>query len=146
MRQRRSLYSQRYSVLYVEDHTLVREAISRFIDLQPDMKVVASAATGEEGVHLYDRHHPDVTLMDLQLPRMSGLQAIEAIRDRDAEARVVVLTMYSQGMRNKEIAASLGISKETADAHLKHILAKLGVNDRTAAVNIALRRGIIHIS
>jgi two-component system NarL family response regulator len=179
------------------------------------MEVVASAASGEEAVVLFQRYRPDVTLMDLQLCGMSGVEAIRAIRGHDREARIVVLTMYqgdedifraidagattyllkdtlsddlvrvvrevhagqqslrpevearlaeraagptltprelevieliALGMRNKEIAASLGISDETAQVHVKHILAKLKVKDRSAAITVALRRGIIHLS
>jgi two-component system NarL family response regulator len=201
-------------VLCVDDHRIVREGIALIIGREPDMEVVASAATGEEAVHLFERHQPDVTLMDLQLGAMSGVDAIRAIRLGAPEARVVVLTMYqgdedihraleagavtyllkdtlsddlirvvrdvhsgehpvsadvqarlaeradrptltpreiqvveliSQGMRNREIAVSLGISEKTAQVHVKNILAKLSVTDRTAAVNVALRRGIVHI-
>jgi two-component system NarL family response regulator len=204
----------RIRVLCVDDHRIVREGIALIIGREPDMEVVASAATGEEAVHLFERHQPDVTLMDLQLGAMSGVDAIRAIRLGAPEARVVVLTMYqgdedihraleagavtyllkdtlsddlirvvrdvhsgehpvsadvqarlaeradrptltpreiqvveliSQGMRNREIAVSLGISEKTAQVHVKNILAKLSVTDRTAAVNVALRRGIVHI-
>jgi two-component system NarL family response regulator len=204
----------RIRVLCVDDHRIVREGITLIIGREPDMEVVASAATGEEAVRLFERHQPDVTLMDLQLGAMSGVDAIRAIRLTSPEARVVVLTMYqgdedihraleagaftyllkdtlsddlirvvrdvhsgqhpvspdvqarlaeradrptltpreiqvveliSQGMRNREIAVSLGISEKTAQVHVKNILAKLSVTDRTAAVNVALRRGIVHI-
>jgi DNA-binding NarL/FixJ family response regulator len=201
-------------VLCVDDHRIVREGISLIISRQPDMEVIGSAATGEEAVALFKRERPDVTLMDLQLPTMSGLEAIQAIRREDADARIIVLTMYqgdedihrsltagattyllkdtlsddlirfvrevhagrrpirpdvkarlderaaaptltpreiqvmelvSEGRRNKEIAATLGISEETVQVHLKNIFAKLKVSERTAAVNVALRRGIVHI-
>jgi two-component system NarL family response regulator len=201
-------------VLCVEDHRIVREGIGLIIDAQRDMKVVASAATGEEAVSLFRRHRPDVTLMDLQLPGISGLDAIRQIRAHDQAARIVVLTMYegdediyralqggattyllkdtisddlihvirqvyagerpipqavktrlaerdtsavlttrelqvmeliAEGRRNKEIAAALGISDETTQVHVKNILLKLKVHDRTAAVRVALRRGFIHV-
>lgn len=201
-------------VMCIEDHPVVREGITLKIDLQSDMKVVAAAGTGEQAVALFRQHRPDVTLMDLQLPGMSGLETIRAIGREDPKARIVVLTMYrgdediyhalqagattylfkdtlsedlirvvrevhggarpippdvaarltaretqpdltprevqvleciAQGMRNKEIAAALGISKETAPVHVKNIFAKLNVNDRTAALSVALHRGIIHI-
>jgi two-component system, NarL family, response regulator len=203
-------------VLCVDDHRIVREGLALIIARQLDMKVVGSAATGEEAVTLFKRHRPDITLMDLQLGSMSGVEAIRAIRQHDPAARIVVLTMYhgdedihralqagaaayllkdtlsddlirvvrevhagtepmfssdvqahlterasrrqltrrevqvieliSYGMRNKEIAAALGITEETAQVHVKNILAKLDVQDRTAAMNVALRRGIIHIN
>jgi len=201
-------------VLCVDDHRIVREGIALIITRQPDMQVVGAAATGEEAVQLFKRHRPDVTLMDLQLTAMSGLEAIQAIRREQADARIIVLTMYqgdedihralaagattyllkdtlsddlirfvrevhagrrpirpdvkarlderaaqptltpreiqvmelvSEGRRNKEIASLLGISEETVQVHLKNIFAKLKVSERTAAVNVALRRGIVHI-
>ena len=202
------------SVLCVDDHRIVREGIGLIIAREPDMEVVGSAATGEEAVAVFTRERPDVTLMDLQLPTMSGLEAIHAIRREDADARIIVLTMYqgdedihraltagattyllkdtlsddlirfvrevhagrrpirpdvkarlderatqptltprevqvmelvSEGKRNKEIAVRLGISEETVQVHLKNIFAKLKVGERTAAVNVAIRRGIVHI-
>jgi DNA-binding NarL/FixJ family response regulator len=204
----------RIRVLCVDDHRIVREGIGLIIARQPDMEVVGSAATGEEAVSLFKRERPDVTLMDLQLSTMSGLEAIQAIRREDADARIIVLTMYqgdedihralsagattyllkdtlsddlirfvrevhagrrpiradvkarlderatqptltprevqvmelvSEGKRNKEIAVLLGISEETVQVHLKNIFAKLKVGERTAAVNVAIRRGIVHI-
>ena len=201
-------------VLCVDDHRLMREGIARIVGVQPDMTVVAEASNGEEAVEQFLRHRPDVTLMDLQLPGMNGLQAIRAIRHKDPEARIVVLTMYhgdedihraveagvvgyllkdtvpddlirvirevhsgqraiapeiaaaleqrasqpsltyrelqvlellATGKRNKEIAAALGISGDTASAHIKNIFLKFNVHDRTAALAEALRRGIIHI-
>jgi DNA-binding NarL/FixJ family response regulator len=201
-------------LLVVDDHRLVRQGLVRIIELQPDMTVVAEANTGEEAIEQYARHKPDVTLMDLQLPVMSGLDAMRAIRERDPQARVVVLTMYygdedvfrafqagamgyllkdavlddlvkvlrdvhqgnrvvppeisavlesraSQpsltvrerqvlellvtGKRNKEIADVLGMSRDTARAHVKSIFQKFNVHDRTAAMAEALRRGIVHL-
>lgn len=201
-------------VLCVDDHPLVREGITLKIHGQADMEVVGAVATGEEGLELFRQLRPDVTLMDLQLPTMSGLDAIKAIRSEDRSARIVVLTMYqgdedihraltagattyllksilsdelvgtvravfagdhpitpdvaarladrashppltprevavvthlAQGDRNKEIAARLHISEDTVEAHMKNLFAKLEVRDRTAAVTVALRRGIIHV-
>jgi DNA-binding NarL/FixJ family response regulator len=201
-------------VLCVDDHRIVREGLSLIIDRQPDMQVVASASSGEEAIDIYSKVRPDVTLMDLNLRGMNGLDAIKGIRRLDPRARIVVLTMHSgeeyihraleagaatyllkdavsdqligvirdtfegrrtldpgvearlaeragnaqltprevqvvqlisQGMRNKEIAAALGISFETAQVHVKNILAKLKVQDRTAAVSVAVRRGIIEL-
>jgi DNA-binding NarL/FixJ family response regulator len=198
----------------VDDHPVVREGVSLIIDMQPDMQVIGMAATGEEALALFNQHHPDVTLMDLQLPGISGLEAIKRIHAEDPKARVIVLTMYegdediyralkagaatyllkntlsddlvrvvrevhegehplsaevarrlaarngeatltqretdvlkllAQGLRNKEIGANLGITEETAHGYIKSIFAKLKVQDRTAAVTVALRRGIIHL-
>jgi len=204
----------RIRVLCVDDHRIVREGLALIIARQPDMKVVGFAATGEEAVQQWRRHRPDITLMDLRLGAMSGLEAIRAIRREEPTARIIVLTMYqgdedihqalaagaatyllkdtlsddlirtvrevhaggapmgddvkallnerasqppltpreievltlvAQGHRNKEIASLLHLSEETVPVHLKNIFAKLKVNERTAAVNVALRRGIVHI-
>jgi DNA-binding NarL/FixJ family response regulator len=201
------------TVLCVDDHPVVLDGISQKISSQSDMRVVGTASDGRQAIELFKRHRPDVTLMDLQLPTTSGLQAIRAIRGEDPKARIVVLTMYqgdedifralesgattyllkdtlsddlvrvvrevyagsttlppnvatrlaarstqrhlttrevevleriAEGLRNKEIGAVLRISEETVQVHVKNILAKLGVNDRTAAVTVAFRRGIIH--
>ena len=202
-------------ILCVDDHRLVLAGIELMIGRQPDMVVVGSATTGEEAVSLFRQHKPDITLMDLQLPVMTGLEAIRAIRHLSPEARIIVLTMYhgdedihralmagastyllkdmlsddlmrvirevhagqrallpdvqvklderatrpsltprevqvteliGRGLRNKEIASELHISEETVQVHVKSILTKLSVNDRTAAVNVAMRRGIIHLA
>ena len=81
-------------VLCVDDHRLMREGIARIVGVQPDMTVVAEAADGEEAVEQFLRFRPDVTLMDLEMPTMNGVQAIQAIRNRQPDARIVVLTMY----------------------------------------------------
>jgi DNA-binding NarL/FixJ family response regulator len=199
----------------VDDHRLVREGIELIVGRQRDMRVVASAASGEEAVSFFRVHRPEIVLMDLQLGGMSGVETTRIIRREFPESRIIVLTMHrgdedvhralqagaatyllkdalsddlirvmrevyagthhlqpgiaallaeraagqtltpretqvmelvAQGMRNKEIAASLGISEETAQVHVKNILAKLSVQDRSAAITVALRRGIIHLS
>lgn len=81
-------------VLCVDDHEFVREGIALKINLEPGMQVVAAASTGEEAVALFRAHRPDITLMDLNLPSLSGLEAIRAIRASDPEARIIVVTMY----------------------------------------------------
>src|SRR5215510_11880453 len=82
-------------IMYVDDHRLMREGIVLMIGLDPTLTVVAEAATGEEAVARFIENRPDVTLMDLQLPGMNGLQAIRAIRGVQADAKIVVLTMYA---------------------------------------------------
>jgi two-component system NarL family response regulator len=198
----------------VDDHRLVLEGLARIIGSEQDMKVVGAATRGPEAIKLFERYGPDVTLMDLQLPGMSGLEVIGAIRASNPEARIIVVTMYqgdediyralqagattyvlkdtladelirvirevhagwrpicpqvqaalahrsehaaltpreldvlelvAQGLRNKEIAGMLGLSDTTVQVHIKNIFGKFHVNDRTAAVNVAIRRGIIHI-
>ena len=205
---------QRIRVFCVDDHRVMLEGLALLIGRQADMEVVGSATNGEQAIDLVARMKPDVTLMDLQLPGVSGLDAIRKIRQADPHARIVVLTMYqgdediyraleagaatyllkdalsedlvrvirevhtggrpltadveaalagrrkqppltprevevvrliAEGMRNKEIAVTLGISEQTAKVHVKNILAKLGVSDRAAVIPVALRRGIIHL-
>lgn len=202
-------------VLCVDDHPLVREGISLVIERDPDIRVVGAVSSGEEALACYPSLKPDVTLMDLQLGGMSGIDAIIALRARDPAARIIVLTalqgdedifralkggaatyllkdtlsqdlvrvirrvhagerhpldplvearlseraalpalserevqvieLLAQGMRNKELAASLGITERTAEVHVRNIFTKLNVKDRTAAVSVAIRRGIIHL-
>jgi DNA-binding NarL/FixJ family response regulator len=201
-------------VLCVDDHRIVREGIELILHRTPDIRVVASVATGEEAIAQYRRQRSDIVLMDLRLRTVSGLDAIRAIRQHDPQAKVIVLTMYdgdehifqaigagaatylmkdmladdlvrvirdvhhgrqrpmdadiraklnvregheplsprelqviqslAEGKRNKEIADTLGISEQTVAAHLKSIYHKLHVNDRTAALTAAIRRGIVN--
>jgi DNA-binding NarL/FixJ family response regulator len=199
-------------VLSVDDHPLIREGIAALIRKQSDMELIAEASNGREAVDLFREHHPDVTLMDLQMPEMSGIDALSAIRGEFPDARIIVLTSYAgdvqvsralksgargyllkdllrkelletiravhagqrrvssevasgiaehatddtltpretdvlrligAGNANKEIGAQLGLTEETVKSHVSNILAKLDANDRTHAVTIALKRGII---
>jgi DNA-binding NarL/FixJ family response regulator len=82
------------NVLVVDDHPLMRVGIAAIIDGRPGMTTVAQAGSGEEAVELYEKHLPDITLMDLRLPRMSGVETIRSIRRTHAQARFVVLTTY----------------------------------------------------
>jgi DNA-binding NarL/FixJ family response regulator len=201
-------------VLAVDDHALIREGIAALIANQHDMQLVAESSSGHEAIEKFRSSHPDVTLMDLQMPDMSGIDAITAIRAEFPTARIIVLTTYggdalaeralkagaqayvlkglvgknlvetirivyagskrispevaaqladhvgetglspreievlflvSAGQSNKVIAAQLFITEATAKGHVKSILAKLGANDRTHAVTLALRRGIIQL-
>jgi DNA-binding NarL/FixJ family response regulator len=201
-------------VLSVDDHPLLREGLAAVIDGAPGMRMVAQAATGAEAVQAFRLHRPDVTLMDLRLPDMSGIDALIAIRAEFPDARIVMLTTFdgdveiqralaagargyvlktlpprelagvvrdvhagrkrvavdaaaklaqhmgdetltprevevlrhvATGTRNREIGNRLAITEETVKAHLKHIMEKLGAGDRTEAVTIALRRGIIEL-
>jgi DNA-binding NarL/FixJ family response regulator len=201
-------------VLSVDDHPLLREGLAAVIDGAPGMRMVAQAATGAEAVQAFRLHRPDITLMDVRLPDMSGIDALIAIRAEFPDARVVMLTTFdgdveiqralaagargyvlktlpprelagvvrdvhagrkrvaidaaaklaqhmgdetltprevevlrhvATGTRNREIGNRLAITEETVKAHLKHIMEKLGAGDRTEAVTIAVRRGIIEL-
>jgi DNA-binding NarL/FixJ family response regulator len=201
-------------ILTVDDHPVVRNGIAGLVEDQTDMRLVAEASNGREAIQQFRTHQPDVTLMDLQMPEMGGLDAIIAIRDEFPRARIIVLTTYTgdvqvvralkagaqgyliknllhkelldairkihagkkiltpdlscdvathaaddsltpaeisvlrliaEGNANKQIAAQLSISEETVKSRVKNILSKLGANDRTQAVTIALKRGIIEL-
>ena len=201
-------------VFCVDDHPIVREGIAAIINLQPDMTLAGAAATGGEALERYFELRPDVALVDLQLPDMSGFDLIKKIRDKAPNARIIVLSSHdgdvdiqraleagaqgyvakgivrgelletirsvhvgkrrlpaavaqklaehmadetisprelevlslmAGGKRNKEIAGELSIAEDTVKMHVRNILSKLQVNDRTEAVTSALRRGIIHL-
>ena len=201
-------------VLCVDDHPLLREGITAIINSQHDMTLVAEASNGSDAIRKFGEYKPDVTLMDLRLPDMSGVESLIAIRKESPEARIVMLTTFegdveaqraleagarayllksmppddlvevirqvhagkkkipseiaarlaehlsdesltdrevevlkqvAGGNRNRDIAERLFISEETVKVHIKHIMEKLGANDRTQAVAIAVRRGIIHL-
>ncbi len=201
-------------ILIVDDHPILRDGLVSLIAQQPDMKVVGEVASGEDAVIAFRSLRPDVTLMDLQMPGMGGVDAIQAIRSEFAGARIIVLTTYASdakavralkagavgyllkssvrkelldtvraihaghrrippdianeiavhagdetlseremavlrlvagGQANKQIAWQLTISEDTVKAHMKNIFAKLDVADRTHAVTVAVRRGIIEL-
>jgi DNA-binding NarL/FixJ family response regulator len=201
-------------VLLADDHPLLREGIAALIGNQSDMQLIGEASNGREALEQFRKHHPDVTLMDLQMPEMSGIDAISAIRGEFPDARIIVLTTYAgdfqvsralkagargyllkgmlrqelletiravhagrkrlsaevaaeiaehatddvltpreidvlrliaMGNANKDIARKLSLSEETVKGHIKNILAKLGVHDRTHAVTIGLKRGIVDL-
>ena len=86
-------------ILAVDDHPLLRKGTVALVNAEPDMKLVAEASNGKEAVDAYRSHRPDVTLMDLQMPGVDGLDAIHAIREEFSEARIIVLTTYGGDMR-----------------------------------------------
>jgi DNA-binding NarL/FixJ family response regulator len=190
-------------ILTVDDHQLLREGIAAVLESQDDMTIVAQASNGREAVESFRRLRPDVTLMDLRMPDMSGIEAITVIRGEFPHARIIVLTTYAgdaqaaaalkagaagyllknlvrrelietiravhsgkrrvppddeltdreievlrrvaAGKSNKLIAAELDISEGTVKTHMKSILPKLDASDRTHAVMIALKRGILDL-
>ena len=201
-------------ILTVDDHPMLREGIAAVLASEPDILLVAEAANGREAIEQFRTHRPDVTLMDVQMPEVNGIDAIVKIREEFPDARIIVLTTYTgdvqaarafkagasgyllknmvrkelidtirtvhsgkkrippeiaiqmaehhsddaltareievlrgvaAGNANKAVAQLLNISEETVKAHMKSILSKLGANDRTHAVTIALKRGIIEI-
>ena len=112
-------------VMCVDDHRLMREGIRRIVALQPDMVVVAEASNGVEAVDLFQKHRPDVTLMDLQLPSMNGHEAIKEIRKIQPDARIVVLTMYygDEDVYRAIAAGVMGyILKDTVPDDLIHVI------------------------
>jgi DNA-binding NarL/FixJ family response regulator len=94
----------RFSVLVVDDHALLRTGVANIINQEPDLFVVGEATNGVEAVAAYERHRPDVTLLDLRMPEMEGAEAVQRIRERDAQARIIVLTTYDT---DEDIARAL---------------------------------------
>ena len=201
-------------VLSVDDHPLFREGVAALLAGQPDLTLIAEASNGREAIDQFRRHRPDVTLMDLQMPEMNGVEAMVAICKEFPSARIIVLTTYvgdalvlralkagarayllksllrkelletirlvhagpkrivpvvaaelaehatddalspreldvlrliAGGNANKAIASQLSITEETVKGHVKNILSKLAASDRTHAVTLALKRGIIDL-
>jgi DNA-binding NarL/FixJ family response regulator len=201
-------------VLSVDDHALLREGIAALVNAESDMKLVAEASNGKDAIEEFRLQRPDVTLMDLQMPAMNGIEAIIGIRSEFPTARIIVLTTYAgdvqvlralkagaqgyilkghvrrelldtiravhagqkrippevaaelaehatedaltsreiavlrliaAGNANKAIAGELSIAEDTVKSHVTNILAKLSANDRTHAVTIGLKRGIIEL-
>ncbi len=201
-------------ILVVDDHDLLRGGVAALVDGQSDMRLVAEASTGEEAIEQFRKLKPDVTLLDIQMPGMTGIDALVAIRSEFPNARVIILTTYggdvlaqralaagayayvlkgsvrkdlldtiravhlgrkrihaevasmlaahlgeenlsnreievltlvAAGNSNREIGVRLSVTEETAKAHMKRIIAKLGANDRTHAVTLALARGILPV-
>jgi len=209
-----STVTQTLGILCVDDHPLVRKGIAAILANETDMKLEAEAGSGQEAVNAFRQFHPDITLMDLRMPGMDGIEATKQIRQIDPEAKIIALTSYdgdqeiyraleagvrgyilkesvhteivrairvvqsgerlmppevaerlsehfpqvaltpreievlqyvAKGFGNKEIGVRLGTAAGTVKMHLQNILSKLGASDRTHAVTLAIRRGIIHI-
>lgn len=201
-------------ILSVDDHDVVRKGIAAILSTDPGLQLVAEAATGRQALHLHRDHRPDITLLDLRLPDISGIEVTREIRNEVPEAKIIALTSYdgdqdiyrsleagvrgyllkeivhtevirairivhsgkrfiphevtqqlngffpevaltprevevlslvARGLGNKEVGDVLGTAAGTVKAHVQSILGKLGAKDRTHAVTIGLRRGIIHL-
>lgn len=201
-------------ILAVDDHPIVRQGIAGLVGTQADMAMVGEACNGRDAIQQFRMHHPDVTLMDLQMPEMNGMDALIAIRNEFPDAKVIVLTTYTgdtqilralkagaqayllkntlhkelletiravhlgkktlspeasyqiaehatddaltpaeilvlkliaAGNANKQIGDQLSVTEETVKSRVKCILSKLGAHDRTHAVAIGLKRGIIEL-
>ena len=200
--------------LVADDHALVRAGVVGTLELYDDINVIAQAKNGREAVELFRKHKPDITLMDLNMPEMGGVEAVQAIRGEFPHARIIILTTYDgdedifrglnagakayllkegpveqlietiqsvhrgqvripeavaaklaarmmrpdltarekevlhlivAGNSNQEIGNALFITEATVKAHVNRILDKLDVSDRTQAVTVALRRGLVHL-
>jgi DNA-binding NarL/FixJ family response regulator len=198
------------NILIAEDHLIARVGVKTILNMQPGMTVVAEAANGAQAVELYRKHLPDITLMDMRMPGLSGLDAAIAILAESPAARIIALSTYSgdedvrramqsgvrsyltkdvlhdellraieavhagqtylpaalergiappelssrenevlalivKGHSNKQIAFELNIAEHTVKNHVKSILGKLHVEDRTQAATAAIQRGIVHL-
>jgi two-component system NarL family response regulator len=123
-------------VLLVDDHALLRTGVANIINHEPDLQVVAEAGNGVEAIDAYERHHPDVTLLDLRMPLMEGVEAVRRIRERDPGARVIVLTTYDT---DDEISRAL---KAGAKAY---VLKDISADDLIACIRDVLA-GKIYIA
>jgi two-component system NarL family response regulator len=201
-------------VLIVDDHSIVRQGLATIINRDPEMTVVAQAENGQQAIKSFREHQPDITLMDLRMPQLGGVEAINTICAEFKPARIIVLTTYdgdediyrglhsgaqgyllkdakpnellnairtvhhgqqyippdvgaklvqrlsnpelserelevlglmAQGVSNSEIATALTIGESTVKSHVNHIFSKLGVSDRTQAVIVAVKRGIVSL-
>lgn len=127
-------------ILTADDHQLTRQGIVGLIATQADMKVVAEAANGREALHQYRAHRPDVTIIDLQMPEMNGLDAIIAIRGESPDARIIVLTTYSgdvQALRALKAGASAYLLKDVLDKELLHAIRAVRAGRKSISAEVA---------
>src|ERR1700693_6518952 len=113
--------SSQIRILAVDDHPVVRQGIAGLIGIQPDMVLVGEASNGREAIQQFRTHHPDVTLMDLQMPEMNGIDALIAIRTEFPDAKIIVLTTYSgdrQILRALKAGAQAYLLKNTLHKEL----------------------------
>lgn len=202
-------------VLVAEDHVIARVGVTTIVNMQTDMEIVGEAANGQQAVELHRQLQPDVTLLDIRMPVLTGIEAAAAILRESPKARLIALSTYGgdedirralnagvhsyltkdvlhdellkairavhagqsylpagvaaalaaqvprpdlsarelqvlelivKGLANKQIAYALGIAEHTVKNHVKNILDKLDVEDRTQATTAAIQRGIVHLT
>ena len=205
---------EKIRILVAEDHLVARVGVTTIVNMQPDMEVVGEASNGQQAVEMFRKLQPEVTLLDIRMPIMGGVEAAQKIRAEFPSARLVALSTYGgdedirralaagvgayltkdvlhdellrairavnggqtylpasvaaalaaqmprpdlsarevqvlqlivRGLPNKQIAYELSIAEHTVKNHVKNILGKLGVQDRTQAATAAIQRGIIHL-
>src|SRR5206468_173139 len=141
--QRSKSPTDKIRLLVADDHVTVLEGLVAIIGRQPDMQVVAAASNGREAVDLWLTNRPDVTLLDLRMPILDGVGAIQEIRRREFSARVIVLTTFDTDA--DLFKAILNISESTVKSHLRSIFTKLNVLSRTEAIATASRQGLVKI-
>jgi DNA-binding NarL/FixJ family response regulator len=106
-------------ILTVDDHRLFREGLAIVLATQPDMSLVAQASNGREALQQFRQHHPDITLMDLQMPEMNGLEAMAAIRKEFPEAKIIILTTYASDVQDAmKLGAKAYLLKTQLDKEL----------------------------
>ena len=126
--------SSQIRILAVDDHALVREGIAGLIGVQPDMTLVGEASNGREAIQQFRTHHPDITLMDLQMPEMNGLDALIAIRNEFPDAKVIMLTTYAgdvQILRALKAGAQAYLLKNTLHKELLDTIRAVHVGKKT---------------
>ncbi len=127
-------------VLAVDDHPIVRQGIAGLVGIQPDMVLVGEASNGREAVPLFRMHHPDVTLMDLQMPEMNGLDALIAIRNEFPDARIIVLTTYvgdAQILRALKAGAHAYLLKNTLHTDLMQTIRAVHAGKKTLSPEVS---------
>src|ERR1700761_5268524 len=127
-------------ILAVDDHPLVRQGIARLVDVHADMTLVGEASNGRDAIQQFRTHHPDITLMDLQMPEMSGIDALIAIRNEFPDAKVIVLTTYvgdTQILRALKAGAQAYLLKNTLHKELLETIRAVHTGKRTLSPEVS---------